>query len=95
MAKTKTSWAKGTSGNPRGRQPGSGRSEAYRALIESDIPDLLRLLVRMAREGDLTAMKMLVDRCWPVRDGAIADLMAEVEELRAVIAANAGKEAAS
>ena len=85
MAKSKTSWQKGTSGNPQGRRPGTGRIDEYRALIDPHVPDLLNVLVGKAKEGDMTALRLVLDRVYPVRDAVVSDLMAEIEDLRSLL----------
>lgn len=87
MAKTRTSWKKGQSGNPKGREPGTGRIEEYRSLLDPHVPALLKMLVGEAKKGNLAAMRLVLDRIYPVRDAMISDLMGEIEELRALIVA--------
>ena len=50
------------------------------------MPDLLRQLVDKARQGDLSATKLIRDRTYPVHTAAIADLIADVEELKKLLA---------
>jgi len=45
------------------------------------------VLVGKAREGDLTAMRLVLERVFPVRDSVVADMLADIEELRALIEA--------
>lgn len=58
-------WQKGTSGNLRGRPPGSGVVQRLRASIEQDIPAVLESVVNAAKSGDITAAKLLLDRVFP------------------------------
>ena len=53
----------GQSGNYRGRKPGSKNKRL--ALLRSAEPQLMRKLVKMARGGDMAAMKIVADRLWP------------------------------
>src|SRR5437773_2774 len=85
MAKTKTSWQRGSSGNAKGRPPGTGRIEAYRKVLDAAMPHLLKQLVEKAKSGDLSAIKLILDRTYPTRDAVVSDLMADIEELRAMI----------
>jgi hypothetical protein len=86
MAQTKTTWAKGMSANPRGRPVGTGRIEVYREVLDAAMPDLLQHLVNKARGGDLSATKLILDRTYPTHSAAMADLIADVEELKKLIA---------
>lgn len=61
----------GHSGNPAGRPRGikDSRTAHYEA-IESMVPSLLSTLQKKALDGDLTAIKLLLDRVIPVRKAA-------------------------
>jgi hypothetical protein len=85
MAKTQTSWRKGQSGNPVGRKAGTGRIEEYRGLLDPHVPDLLTVLVAKGKEGDMTALRLVLDRLYPIRDAVMADIMAEIAELRMLV----------
>ena len=58
-------WQKGQSGNPNGRTPGTGRTAQLRALLEPDLPNLLQKLVDAAMDGDMQAMRIIIDRTIP------------------------------
>ncbi len=87
MAKTRTSWKAGQSGNPNGRTIGTGRVDEYRRLLDPHVPDLLNILVEKAKGGDLTALRLVLDRVYPVRDATVAELLEEIEELRQLVEA--------
>ena len=58
----------GISGNPSGRPRGiKDRRTTYTETIESMVPSLLEVLQSKALAGDLTAIKMLLDRVLPNR----------------------------
>jgi hypothetical protein len=60
---------KGTSGNPRGR-PGGSRNRstlAAEAMLEGEAEQLTRKLLDRAHDGDLTALKLCLDRILPAR----------------------------
>ena len=62
---TTTRWAKGRSGNPGGRKPGTGKVAALRAAISKDIPAIIEGLTVAAIGGDVGAAKLLLDRVLP------------------------------
>lgn len=55
----------GASGNPKGRPTGSGSSPGVRLrrLIAQHGDELIKALVRQAKQGDVTAAVALLDRC--------------------------------
>jgi hypothetical protein len=56
----------GQSGNPGGRQKGSrDRRSAFRELIADSAEDLIKKVVEMAKAGDMTALRICVDRILP------------------------------
>jgi hypothetical protein len=74
----------GQSGNPAGRPKGQ-RVAGYRAMLDSEVPAILEAVVDKARGGDLMAVRIILDRVYPVRDATTAELFEEIEELRALI----------
>lgn len=64
-------WPKGVSGNPAGRPRGS-RHEALKALDAigtEGATEVMRSVVKAAREGDMRAAEILLRRLWPERKG--------------------------
>ena len=59
-------WKQGESGNPRGRPRKSQRSMAQlRSQISEHLPDVIEVLANAAKEGDVQAARILVERCVP------------------------------
>ena len=57
----------GQSGNPSGRPKGSkNRSTKLLDALGDDVPELLEATKRAALDGDMTAMRLLMDRALPV-----------------------------
>ena len=56
-------WKPGTSGNPKGRTPGTGEVAAIRAAIADRVPDLLAAMMTRALDGDVGAARLLMERC--------------------------------
>lgn len=55
-------WKPGTSGNPKGRTPGTGEVAAIRAAIADRVPDLLTAMMTRALDGDVGAARLLLER---------------------------------
>jgi hypothetical protein len=59
-------WKQGQSGNPKGRPRKSQRSMAQlRSQISEHLPDVIEVLANAAKEGDVQAARILVERCVP------------------------------
>lgn len=58
-------WQPGRSGNPAGRKPGTGSVQQLRAQIELLIPEIIQVLAMKAREGDVGAARLLLERVVP------------------------------
>ena len=59
-------FVKGCSGNPAGRPVGSkNKCTQFRELLEDDLPALVSVLRDKALEGDMNAMRLLLERLVP------------------------------
>ena len=59
-------WKQGQSGNPKGRPRKSQRAMAQlRSQISEHLPDVIEVLANAAKEGDVQAARILVERCVP------------------------------
>ena len=69
MAKTKTSFKKGQSGNPKGKRPGTRNKAtlAAQALLDGEAEALTRKAIELAKEGDMQALRLCLDRLLPPR----------------------------
>ena len=69
MAKTKTSFKKGKSGNPKGKRPGTRNKAtlAAQAILDGEAEALTRKAIELAKEGDMQALRLCLDRLLPPR----------------------------
>ena len=59
-------WKQGQSGNPKGRPRKSQKSMAQlRSQISEHLPDVIEVLANAAKDGDVQAARILVERCVP------------------------------
>ena len=59
-------WKPGQSGNPKGRPRKSQKSMAQlRSQISEHLPDVIEVLANAAKDGDVQAARILVERCVP------------------------------
>ena len=66
MAKEKTQFKPGQSGNPKGRPPGrKGKNTAIRELLDPHKKDLVEKAVDLAMAGDTTALRLCLERLYP------------------------------
>lgn len=66
-------FAPGQSGNPRGRKAGSRHRATLLAerLLEGDAAAVVRAVVAAARDGDMAAGKLVLDRVLPIRKARV------------------------
>jgi hypothetical protein len=76
----------GQSGNPAGRSRGSGRAALLLAMLAPEVPAILQTVVEKAKQGDLVAARIILDRVYPIRDAAMSELFEELTELRRLVA---------
>jgi len=70
------------SGNPSGRPPGSRNKSklALEALLDGEADSLTRKAIELAKAGDITAMRLCLDRIYPARkDTPVAFDMPKLE----------------
>ena len=59
-------WKQGQTGNPKGRPRKSQKTMAQlRTQISEHLPDVIEVLADAAKEGDVQAARILVERCIP------------------------------
>jgi hypothetical protein len=73
-------WQPGRSGNPAGRKPGTGSVQQLRAQIELLIPEIIQVLAAKARDGDIGAARLLLERVIPALKPLEAPQALQVDE---------------
>lgn len=58
-------WKPGQSGNPKGRPPGQSDITKLRASIAEHVPGIVDRLVSAAKDGDVQAARLLIERVLP------------------------------
>lgn len=58
-------WKPGQSGNPNGRPKGKGPFAELRESISGHVPDIIARLAEQAKEGDVAASRLLLERVYP------------------------------
>ena len=80
---------KGCSGNPAGRPLGSkNKCTQFRELLEDDLPALVSVLRDKALDGDMNAMRLVLERLVPkvqVVDMNVQSAYEPITEIRHVI----------
>jgi len=73
-------WQPGQSGNPLGRKPGTCSVQQLRVQIEFLIPEIIQKLATKAREGDIGAARLLLERVVPALKPVEAPQMLKIAE---------------
>jgi hypothetical protein len=60
-----TKFKSGESGNPKGRTPAHITATKVRKSLADDLPAILAKLTELAKQGDTTAIKLILDRVCP------------------------------
>jgi hypothetical protein len=69
--RTGGAWAKGQSGNPAGKPPGTRHKITMLAeqLMEAGAEGIVSKVIALAKDGDLVAARLVLDRILPTRRG--------------------------
>ncbi|MBT4047227.1 MAG: hypothetical protein HOB34_06380 [Nitrospina sp.] len=71
-----TKWKKGQSGNPAGKKPGTRHRAtlAIEQLLDGEGEALTRKAIELAKDGDLTAIKLCLERICPPRKSRLINI---------------------
>jgi len=86
MAANSTSFKKGHKSKG-GRPVGTGRVGKLLEDLESDLPEIRNKVVEMAKAGDMTAIKLIWERAYPVSNYQMIQIEADMETLRELLEA--------
>jgi hypothetical protein len=73
-------WQPGRSGNPAGRKPGTGSVQQLRVQVELLIPEIIQVLAAKARDGDIGAARLLLERVVPALKPVEAPQALQIDE---------------
>jgi len=65
-----------------GRPPKQSPDEDIRKLLYSKAPELVQRAINLVLEGDIAALRMCMDRVWPVRSVQVEEMQEQIVELR-------------
>lgn len=81
---------KGESGNPAGRPKGSRNKTtlAIQELLDGEADIITRKAIELAKEGDMTAIKLVIDRIVPTRkDAPVTFELGDITTMQGLVAA--------
>ena len=84
-------FAPGSAGGP-GRKKGR-KLEEYKKMLHTHVPEVLAVVVKLAKEGDLVACKLLLDRAFPAHSAMTQELEDQIAELRELVVSDERKAA--
>ena len=73
----------GQSGNPRGRPPGARNSATVmaEALLDGQAEALVQVVIAAAMDGDMTAMRLCLERLLPAKKSVTVEAAVTVEAM--------------
>jgi TolA-binding protein len=56
--------------------------DEIKAMVEAELPEMMRKAINLAKEGNIHALRMILDRVWPIASAQQEQLEEQIAQLR-------------